>query len=97
MLNKKNLILKIHFTLFCLFFLLIPGSGWGEAKPNGNHLGIGLASKEQLMDLELFRRLAQKVNPAVVNIQSLQKKHFFYGIFILEWKEPLVSHLRIIF
>ena len=80
-LNKKNLILKIHFTLFCLFFLLIPGSGWGEAKPNGNHLGIGLASKEQLMDLELFRRLAQKVNPAVVNIQSLQKKHFFFGDF----------------
>lgn len=81
MLNKKNLVCWLSPIIFGLIVLLIPGSGWGEAKSNGNIPGIGLASKNQLLDLELFRKLAQKVNPAVVNIQSLQKKHFFYGDF----------------
>ena len=74
-----NFIYRLLFIFFSLTVLLIQVSSWGEAKPNGNNPQIGLVPKNQFMDLELFRSLAQKVNPAVVNIQSLQKKIFLWG------------------
>ncbi len=70
---------RIAFGAWLFFGIFFSLSGVAaEEERNSDSEPPGVSSS---MRLDLFRRMAQKAGSAVVNVQSLQKKHFFYGDF----------------
>ncbi len=76
---KKN---SIRVTVFVLTFIfLIVGASWAGEKLWTEKVGSS-PGETTAFDNGLFRRLAEKLSPAVVNIRSLQKaRDRYYGEF----------------
>jgi serine protease Do len=69
------------FILGTLILLLLSSTGFPSATESSSSKPAGVGILEAVPLTELFKTLAEKANPAVVNIQSLKKVTRFYGDF----------------
>jgi serine protease Do len=69
------------FILGVLILLLLSSTDYPSATESSAAKLTGLGISEDASFAELFKTLAEKANPAVVNIQSLKKVTRFYGDF----------------